>query len=478
MNIKQIIISVIILVSGLAIFYSCDKIDPPFFKPVYTERSILTEIIVNPQDVDQALIDDFNTLTSSNSLIVPMIDLLDDNGAGQAIKEQFSVEHFDVMINRVEHNGNYGIKKENWDTVLTSELIKKGKFNLDIEGQYDDLSSDFSGSLSLTSTNGYDFPVEYSIYALEDSVVINGVECMNVLRVANEGNFIASNLLRQEPIEKAFNFDLSSFDKLSNVKLLFVIQSTNTGEVLQAQSQSVEGIEFSQIQNVLVEDFTGHRCVQCPDAHVELQSLMGTYASQLIPMAIHFGYFAEPTTSLPNDLRTSVGTVIGGEFNVTLTPVGLVNRIGSGDKKMYYAAWDAAISSLINNSPKVGIALQTELNGTELESKIYIKAFEQNDTLLKVQGFIVESHIISAQLWQGHEPEHIVDYQHDHVLRASINGNWGEDLTPAPFLENHIIEKNISYTLSSEWNSSNLSLIVIVYNSETKEILQAEERHL
>ena len=54
---------------------------------------------------------------------------------------------------------------------------------------------------------------------------------------------------------------------------------------------------------------------------------------------------------------------------------------------------------------------------------------------------------------------------------------WGKGYVGNPLLD-EIKETTISYTLNPEWNAANLGLIVIVYDADTKEIIQVEQKNL
>ena len=47
-------------------------------------------------------------------------------------------------------------------------------------------------------------------------------------------------------------------------------------------------------KKVLIEDFTGHKCPNCPDAARELEAIHAIYGDQIIGMAIHVSSFARP----------------------------------------------------------------------------------------------------------------------------------------------------------------------------------------
>ena len=85
------------------------------------------------------------------------------------------------------------------------------------------------------------------------------------------------------------------------------------------------------VQKVLIEDFTGHKCQNCPEAAEELHILQDSYENQVIGIAIHAGFFAEPNSAvapfLTTDFRTEKGTEIHDFFGANAYPVGMVNRV-------------------------------------------------------------------------------------------------------------------------------------------------------
>ena len=49
-----------------------------------------------------------------------------------------------------------------------------------------------------------------------------------------------------------------------------------------------------QDRKVLIEEFTGVRCVNCPAGSAEIQNLLSVYGEQLIAISIHAGFYANP----------------------------------------------------------------------------------------------------------------------------------------------------------------------------------------
>ena len=65
-------------------------------------------------------------------------------------------------------------------------------------------------------------------------------------------------------------------------------------------------------RNVLIEDFTGQRCVNCPAATKKIEELHSQYGDRIIPVAIHSGPFAHRSTM--SSPLLSLGTATGDGF--------------------------------------------------------------------------------------------------------------------------------------------------------------------
>jgi hypothetical protein len=63
-------------------------------------------------------------------------------------------------------------------------------------------------------------------------------------------------------------------------------------------------------------------------------------------------------------------------------------------------------------------------------------------------------------------------YKHRHVFRDAINGVWGEPVGGS-FIKDTIIQKEYIYLPNPLWKQENCSWVAFVYDTGTKEILQA-----
>ena len=146
--------------------------------------------------------------------------------------------------------------------------------------------------------------------------------------------------------------------------------------------------------------------------------MQNTFGEKVVGIAIHYAWQADTDVDFPVDYKTTVGTAIADEFagEAEDLPYGFVNRINDGtDRIVQRGEWDAEVSRITAMSAKAGIDIDAEIDNTTLDVTVYVKAFEQLDGLIKVQGFITESHLHSKQKDHDATPDIVEDYEQNHV---------------------------------------------------------------
>ena len=233
------------------------------------------------------------------------------------------------------------------------------------------------------------------------------------------------------------------------------------------------------VQKVLIEDFTGHRCGNCPRAHEKLHQLISLYGDKVIGIAWHSGFFANPLPpNYPADYRTIEAEEIANTFGVTQWPIGMVNRTDyNGSKLLSYDAWSEALANLINQTPKAYIAIQANYQTakSQVNASISVKLLDNIDSPIKLCVFLTEDSIISAQTDYDVNPNLIPNYLHMHMFRASFNGTWGNELSLS---EKHIgdtLLRQFSLTWNNAWIKNNCHVVAFIYNVNSDAIIQVNE---
>ena len=210
-------------------------------------------------------------------------------------------------------------------------------------------------------------------------------------------------------------------------------------------------------RNVLLEEFTGQNCPNCPTAHETAAKLKELYGEALITVSIHAGpfAFAEGTKSFPT-FKTPEGDSYADAWGITTYPAGVINRT-SGDTS--YPDWATIIRDEIQKDAELDIELTATLNAGKTAVSISTALKPLNDIEGSLQLWITESGMISRQ---KNGSETIREYEHNHVYRTSVNGVGGESVS----LSSNVFKTfNHSIDVKENWNAENLSVVAFVYNN-------------
>lgn len=185
-------------------------------------------------------------------------------------------------------------------------------------------------------------------------------------------------------------------------------------------------------RNVLLVDFTGQRCSNCPAAADLLHSLTaGPAGARIIAVSVHGGALALSTDASPRGLAGPDARRLTDEARVSSWPQGTVDR-PVGGTLLRPSAWNAALAehlalaadadaaaqqSLVADAH---VALATRTLSYTLRPRHLTDAAGQADAETYLHLWLVEDSIMAPQtLADGTER---ADYLHRHVLRLDLTG--------------------------------------------------------
>jgi len=239
---------------------------------------------------------------------------------------------------------------------------------------------------------------------------------------------------------------------------------------------------LSGIKKVLLEDYTGHTCGNCPKAAAKAEELLNIYKDTLIVVAVHAGSFAEPTPSYPADYRTPAGTDWDNFFGISAAglPKGMINRKGYPTTTHIYSytQWASVIPSLIRTSPSVIIKMKTQYDTVNrVLNVLHNIKFQQNfSNDIYLNTIIIEDSIVGKQKDYSVYPDDVENYVFHYMLRGALNGSWGVLAKSAPINANDSITKNIiGFYVNPAFNDKKLYVVSFLYDKVTKEVIQCEK---
>lgn len=275
----------------------------------------------------------------------------------------------------------------------------------------------------------------------------------------------------------------STFFLLSTVYCLLLTVFVSCDKIDDPFERKLELIDTTQqitdyTRYVLIEEFTGHTCPNCPDGAREVQRLDSIYGKKLIPVSIHAGYFAKPhnppNTSYLTDFRTTEGEAYNTTFALEAYPSAMVSRKdnGSGNKVLSKGSWENAIANFVDDTAKVTVSTTNIYDNSQrqLNTKVKIKWLSNDTGSYKLQVYLIEDHITDWQLDGSFDNP---NYDHRHVFRKSLNGIWGIDIATSNTNDSATFE--YSSQLNASWDENNCEIISFIYHSSTYEVIQANE---
>jgi putative lipoprotein len=218
-------------------------------------------------------------------------------------------------------------------------------------------------------------------------------------------------------------------------------------------------------RNVLIEDFTGQRCIFCPAASQTIEELQKLYgADRLIAVGIHAGPLAIKSMGGVKGLRTDAGDVYYKYWAVPNVPKAIINRRGGVLQK---DTWAGRIYEEFAQTTSIGIDLKCQYEATtrQVEIETDLKTLAE-DVKGKLQLWLVEDSVVAPQLFPNNKLEK--EYLHNHVFRAAINGEWGTELM---LFAKGIHKEKTKYTLPEGIVPKNAWIVGFFYNDSG--VLQA-----
>lgn len=285
---------------------------------------------------------------------------------------------------------------------------------------------------------------------------------------------------------------------VSAIAVLFVLISGCDKVLIPQQPHTVVIPTNDTIRKVFIEDFTGHLCQNCPEAAHQIEALKAAYPNQVIAMAVHSTFWAEPCDGSPpvptgatatflDDFRTTENADYESIYTISnwFYPTGLINRFGvTTIDPLGVGDWPSRVASLLQDSMTAYIKINHTYNSSSRELNVTITGEFLCDTTgtYNIALYLTESGIVGGQVDESIQPDHINNfYTFNDIFRGCINTPGtisGELITLPATIPGHT---PINYTspnpfiVNSNFNAANCKIIAILINNADRGVLQAAE---
>lgn len=249
--------------------------------------------------------------------------------------------------------------------------------------------------------------------------------------------------------------------------------------------QNTTSVDSGSMRKVLLEDYTGFLCVNCPQAAEAASNILDIYKDNVIVISVHAGnQFAKPYGSkYTYDFRTPVGEALFPLFiGDAGQPNGTINRKKfDGSYAIYHTDWAAKVATeLAAGKADMSIQLKPEYDSTTkiLTVSTNVKYKNAGNANHKLAVYLIEDSIVFYQKDIRFTPNDRPDYLHRHVLRGAVGnyGEFGKQISAVAISAGSSFDDSFSVSFAGkDWKPSHCSVVAFVNDSQTYEVLQTED---
>ncbi|MFT7588894.1 MAG: hypothetical protein ACI959_001107 [Limisphaerales bacterium] len=236
-------------------------------------------------------------------------------------------------------------------------------------------------------------------------------------------------------------------------------------------------IPAAQSRIVLLEDFSGVQCVNCPQANMKAAAIAASNPDNVAVVTLH-NYFVGAYAFSDEDFRNQESYDIDALLGPTTSwPIGAVNRTqfpSEGAVLLDDDKWAAFVDIDKVLPPIVNVSVEATRSGTVITAIINMHFLEEVTGDLALSVMLLESDIEDPQLTGSG-----VDtfYIHEHVLRTMPTPSIGSPISETTEA-GRVIIRGYEIELEPHWNTENLEVLSFVHRSGVtdKSVLQVAHK--
>ena len=232
-------------------------------------------------------------------------------------------------------------------------------------------------------------------------------------------------------------------------------------------------------RNALIEEYTGVNCQYCPLGHKATDQTVEAFPGRVFAINIHQGTFASRFT-------TQWGNALAGQASISGYPSSTLSRHAFFGNSIHIdpgQAYSCAAEILEMDAP-VNVAATVDIDPQSRLMVVKVEAYytaDANGGTNMLNVALVQNNVLYYQAGaSSYYPENMVngEYQHKHILRDLLTGQWGDTIHQTT--AGSFFTKEYAYVIPPQIgdlevpNVDDLSVVVFVCEGR-KEVLNACE---
>lgn len=262
--------------------------------------------------------------------------------------------------------------------------------------------------------------------------------------------------------------------------ILSFLSSCKEEEIIVPKVQTIQSERI-----VLIEDFTGVKCPNCPNAARLITQLEDLYPGRVVAVAFHTNFLGDPITKpgfISNyDFRTPSGNQLEEIMGFYLgKPAVTLNRKKYNPQDEFLLGQTdvipANIEAELQIEPVALISIANTFNegDRKLKSVITVTPRQSFDGSIRLHALVTESGIIDPQ---EDNTVYVKDYVHNHVFRQMLSDLNGDALATSLQVGTPLT-KTYEFTLPAEagwWVAKNCSVVAFISDYNQKPEINGQQ---
>lgn len=233
----------------------------------------------------------------------------------------------------------------------------------------------------------------------------------------------------------------------------------------------ISGTVTPNARNILIEDYTGQHCPNCPTATEVIETLTERYARagiKLVSVGLHSGGTGVGTPLYTDDAQYYFNLLGDPSLPQPAVRVNRASEILTGGPTVQNRL-PGIIETYTHQQTSITIGQFSVEDKGEAGINLDFALTSLQDEDVRVQAWLIEDNIVSLQsLPDGSTTG---KYTHKAVMRKAVSSLQGDDVT---LKENTPAPCHYTFTAKKSWKYADMSLVVIVSNP-AGEMLQVDK---
>lgn len=194
-----------------------------------------------------------------------------------------------------------------------------------------------------------------------------------------------------------------------------------------------------QNRAVLLEEYTGVKCSNCPDGHRIANQLAERHPGRFYAVNIHTSSYAEPYGAGEPDFRTTYGDELAQNAGVDALPSGVINRhVFQGNAQaLSRPLWEGYTEACLELPAYANIAGRASFDWQTRELSVEVQVFFTDSVPVEanfIHVALIQNDIVGSQKNAANNPAQNLGnnrYRHMHALRDFVTDLWGDEIAGA-----------------------------------------------